>query len=57
MNNVEELTYYTIAFLQITEQQVGFCFALLLSVPCLYILCNGLSGPAEKVFNLFIFRS
>lgn len=57
MNNVEELTYYTIAFLQITEQQVGFCFALLLSVPCLYILCNGLNGPAEKVFNLFIFRS
>lgn len=30
MNNLKELAYYTIAFLQITEQQVVLCFVIFL---------------------------
>lgn len=47
MNNVKELTYNTIGFLQITEQQVGMCFAIRWSFPFLH-LSTALSGSAEK---------
>lgn len=37
MNNLKELAYYTIAFLQITEQQVVLCFVIFF---VLFLVCT-----------------